>query len=61
MSLLQEYSVFQDNYPFDNDNGKYIVFWPIFAGIGNNLAVFAEVLLISILTNRKFLGILVIE
>ena len=61
VSLLQEYSVFQDNYPFDNDNGKYIVFWPIFAGIGNNLAVFAEVLLISILTNRKFLGILVIE
>lgn len=56
VSLLQEYSVFQDNYPFDNENGKYIVFWPIFAGIGNNLAVFAEVLLISILSHRKFLG-----
>ena len=31
------------------------MFWPIFAGIVNNLAVFAEVMLIAMLSNRKFL------
>ena len=55
MEVLSEFSAFQDNFDFDDDTGKYIVFYPIFAGIGNNLAVFAEVLLIALRSHRKFL------
>ena len=55
MEVLSEFSSFQDNFDFDDDTGKYIVFYPIFAGIGNNLAVFAEVLLIALRSHRKFL------
>ena len=55
MNVIHEFAQRQDEFDFGED-GKYIVFWPIFAGIGNNLAVFSEVLLISILSNRKFLG-----
>ena len=55
MNLLDQFSNSQDHMQLD-ENTKYIVFWPIFAGIGNNLAVFAEVLLIALRSNRKFLG-----
>ena len=55
MDVLSEFSSFQDNFDYDDDTGKYIVFYPIFAGIGNNLAVFAEVLLIALRSHRKFL------
>ena len=54
-NLLTEFSDQQNNFDFSDPNSKYIVFWPIFAGIGNNLAVFAEVMLIAMLSNRKFL------
>ena len=54
-NLLAEFSDQQNNFDFSDPNSKYIVFWPIFAGIGNNLAVFAEVMLIAMLSNRKFL------
>lgn len=57
IDLIEDFGYKQDHYDFDNEEGKYIVFWPIFAGIGNNLAVFSEVLLIAILSNRKFLSI----
>lgn len=55
MAVIEEFATKQDQYDFDDEKGKYIVFWPIFAGIGNNLAVFSEVLLIAARTNRKFL------
>ena len=53
--LLRRFSYQQDHFNYQDDVGKYIVFYPIFAGIGNNLAVFAEVLLIALRSNRKFL------
>ena len=53
--LLKRFSYQQDHFNYQDDVGKYIVFYPIFAGIGNNLAVFAEVLLIALRSNRKFL------
>ena len=55
LRLLKQFSYQQDNFNYQDDIGKYIVFYPIFAGIGNNLAVFAEVLLIALRSNRKFL------
>lgn len=55
LKLLKEFSYQQDHFNYHDDVGKYIVFYPIFAGIGNNLAVFAEVLLIALRSNRKFL------
>lgn len=56
IDLIEDFGYKQDHYDFDDEEGKYIVFWPIFAGIGNNLAVFSEVLMIAILSNRKFLS-----
>ena len=54
-NLLLEFADQQNNFDLSDPNSKYIVFWPIFAGIGNNLAVFAEVMLIAMRSNRKFL------
>lgn len=54
-NLLLEFADHQNNFDLSDPNSKYIVFWPIFAGIGNNLAVFAEVMLIAMRSNRKFL------
>ena len=53
--LLANFAQSQDHYDMKNENAKYIVFYPIFAGIGNNLAVFAEALMIALRSNRKFL------
>lgn len=53
--LLKKFADVQDHYEMKDANAKYIVFYPIFAGIGNNLAVFAEALMIALRSNRKFL------
>ena len=53
--LLKKFADAQDHYEMKDENVKYIVFYPIFAGIGNNLAVFAEALMIALRSNRKFL------
>ena len=55
LALLKSFSERQDSFSFDDDS-KYVVFWPIFAGIGNNIAVFTEALLIALMSHRKFLG-----
>lgn len=55
LSVIKAFSEKQDDFDFDEDS-KYIVFWPIFAGIGNNIAVFTEALLIALMSNRKLLG-----
>lgn len=54
-NLLLEFADQQNHFDLSDPNSKFIVFWPIFAGIGNNLAVFAEVMLIAMRSNRKFL------
>lgn len=54
LALLRSFAVSQDQFEY-NDDSKYVVFWPIFAGIGNNIAVFTEALLIALLSHRKFL------
>lgn len=54
LALLRSFAAAQDQFEY-NDDSKYVVFWPIFAGIGNNIAVFTEALLIALLSHRKFL------
>lgn len=54
LALLHSFAAAQDQFEY-NDDSKYVVFWPIFAGIGNNIAVFTEALLIALLSHRKFL------
>ena len=34
--------------------GKYLILYPIFSGLGNNMAVLAEAILVCFLTNRRF-------
>jgi len=35
-------------------NEKYLILYPIFSGLGNNMAVLAEAILTCFLTNRRF-------
>lgn len=35
-------------------NDRVLILYPIFSGLGNNMAVLAEAILVSFLTNRRF-------
>lgn len=38
----------------EDKGGKYLILYPIFSGLGNNMAVLAEAILVCFLTNRRF-------